>query len=141
MADESARLFDATFALVRVFERQFRRDPDPYHITPTQFHAMTLLSVHDTVTLLEIAHLLRVAPPTATRAIDALEQKGLLIKDRDPQDRRLVWLHLSGLGVSLVQEARRQHLDSFRTWLAPLSGDEQQRLLETLEKIVAEGDG
>jgi DNA-binding MarR family transcriptional regulator len=136
--DDSA-LFEATFALLRLLGRNFRREREPLNITPTQYHALALMREAGTTTLMAMAGLLRVAGPTATRAIDALEQKGLVVKDRDPQDRRIVWLRLSDEGENLLMRERQQHIAYLQQLGSKLTPAEQQELVRLLQKLV-EGD-
>lgn len=107
-------------------------------MTPTQYQILGILSEHATVTLLEIAGLLQVAAPTATRAVDALEQKGLLVKDRDPQDRRIVWLRLTMKGQGFYVDERAMRLARFQQWAARLTADEQEVLRKLLDKLAEE---
>ncbi|PSR33744.1 MAG: MarR family transcriptional regulator [Sulfobacillus benefaciens] len=134
--DDSA-LFEATFALLRLLGRNFRREREPLNITPTQYHALALMREAGTTTLMAMAGLLKVAGPTATRAIDALEQKGLVVKDRDPQDRRIVWLRLSEEGENLLMRERQQHIAYLQQLGSKLTPGEQQELIRLLQKLVA----
>lgn len=130
-------LFHAMFTLFRVIGRQFRSDRDPRNITPAQFHALTAIREHGTVKLMTIADLLSVRGPTATRVIDALEQKGLLIKDRDPQDRRIFWLRLTSTGGKLLDQSKDQHLRELEEMVGRLSASEQETLTVLVNKMVS----
>ncbi len=134
--DDSA-LFETTFALLRLLGRNFRREREPLNITPTQYHALALMREAGTTTLMSMAGLLKVAGPTATRAIDALEQKGLVVKDRDPQDRRIVWLRLSDEGEDLLMRERQQHIAYLQHLGSKLTPAEQQELVRLLQKLLA----
>lgn len=133
--EAAEELLHATFALLRGFGRQFRREREPLNITPTQFHALCLVSQEGTLTPMDAAERLHVAGPTATRAIEALVHKGLLIKDRDPQDRRMVWLRLSDPGEILLDHERAQHIRYFQQLTSELSSEEQKRLLDLMKKL------
>lgn len=136
MVDEKIenQLFSSMFWLMREFGRQFRQD-DPEGITPTQFHTLMLLHERHTTTLMAMAEWLQVAGPTATRTIDALARKGFLLKDRDPQDRRIVWLRLTPEGVQqYVWEAER-HRGALLKLFEALSSEEQRLLTRLLDKL------
>lgn len=133
--EEAAEMLDAMFVLWRDFGRRFRREREPLNITPTQYHALSLIDRRGTATLMEMAGMLQVAGPTATRAIEALAQKELLIKDRDPQDRRMIWLRLSDAGKRLLQKERDAHIRYFQTLADRLPEPEQQQFLQTLRTL------
>jgi len=97
---------DRLFYVVRAFERLFR-DPDTgIGLSLAQFHALAILADEEPLPAMNVAHRLQLAGPTASRIIEALERKGFVVKDRDPQDRRLIWLHLTDAGRSARE---RQH--------------------------------
>lgn len=135
---DAGALFEATFALLRLLGRNFRREREPLNITPTQYHALAIMHDAGTSTLMEMASLLKVAGPTATRAIDALEQKGLVVKDRDPQDRRIVWLRLSAEGSRLLASERKEHIAYLQQIGSRLTSVEQQELIRLMQKLVAQ---
>lgn len=135
---EAEELFESTFVLFRSFGRRFRREREPHYITPTQYHALALVAEKGTVSLMELAGLLRVAGPTATRTIEALVQKALLIRDRDPQDRRIVWVRLSSRGRRLLEQERAGHVHYFEQLLARLSQEDRSALVRIMKQLALE---
>lgn len=138
--NQAGDLFDATFALGRLLSRRFRREREPLNITATQYHALAIMQEQHTTTLMEMASRLKVAGPTATRSIEALEQKGLIIKDRDPQDRRIVWLRLSPEGVSLLAHERQAHIAYLQQLGERLTQPERDELVRLMQKLVSEDE-
>ncbi len=129
-------IFDQVFQLTRQFERQFR-DQGDQGLSTTQFQAMEILEQDEPLTAMVMAHRLHIAGPTATRALEALDRRRLIAKDRDPQDRRVIWLRLTDTGrFTLGQERDRQ-----RRWmtqrLASLTESEAQMFLDLLKKLTA----
>lgn len=135
MAQETD-IFDQLFELIRDFERQFR-DQGEKDLSTTQFQALSILIETEPMTAMSMAARLRVAGPTATRTLDSLERRRLVIKERDPQDRRMVWLRLTERGRdSWITERERQ-----RRWMADrledLTSEEQTVLLDLMTKLTA----
>lgn len=56
--------------------------------------------------MVEIAARLGLAKSAVTKTVDRLEERGLLIRDRDPDDRRTVYASLTGPGQSAFDAAR-----------------------------------
>ena len=79
-------------------------DIGPRGLTPTQGQILTLLQNREGLRLSDLASELAVTPATASDAVAALIQKGLVRKSRDPEDGRAVRIHLTARGR---QEARR----------------------------------
>ncbi|MCL5015622.1 MAG: MarR family transcriptional regulator [Firmicutes bacterium] len=135
--EKAEALFDAAFRVLRMMARQFAQDRGPAHITPTQYHILYLIRDRQTLTLMDMAKHLQVSAPTATRAVDALVQKQMLSKERDPQDRRLVWLRLSEEGIRLLARQRAERVKFLaREADARLTEQEQDQLIFVLNKLI-----
>ena len=55
-----------------------------------------------------------------TLRIDRLEKDGLILRERDPQDRRVVHSRLTDEGLSTIDELFSEHLENERRMLAGL---------------------
>lgn len=129
-------IFEQIFFLTRDFERNFR-DQGRTHVSTTQFQALSILWDEQPVTAMEMANRLQVAGPTATRTVDSLERRNLVLKDRDPQDRRIVWLRLTDQGAAVLRaEQQRQKAWTARL-IQNLSIEEQEALLMLMKKLTA----
>lgn len=131
---QDAEIFDRVFHLMREFERQFREQSD-YDLSTTQFQALAILHEVEPVTAMAMAGLLRIAGPTATRALDSLERRALVLKERDPQDRRIVWLRLTNEGRAAFVAQRERQSIWMRKLLEGLIPEEKSQLNELLEKL------
>jgi DNA-binding MarR family transcriptional regulator len=67
----------------------------------------------------ELAEQEKVQPPSMTRVIAGLEEKGLLTRSPHPTDRRQVVLSLTEDGERLLKEERRRK----EAWLAKRLGE------------------
>ena len=133
MAQE-ADIFERIFQLIREFERQFREQGET-DLSTTQFQALSILEEVQPVTAMAMAGLLRIAGPTATRALDSLERRGLIAKERDPQDRRIVWLSLTAEGRTVLKRETVRQRQWMSKLLVGLSTEETGILQELLEKL------
>lgn len=83
----------------------------------------------------QLARTLLVTPPTITRTLDALVERGLVERRADPASRRQVALVLTPAGVTLVtryEAAIHTHLQEL---LHPLPPARQERLLLALQDL------
>lgn len=110
-------------------------------------HLMTLLEQSGPLTMGRVAELLGSGLPTATGLVTRMEERGLVERFRDTDDRRVVLVRLTegGLGeLRELQAARRQRLGLA---IQELSESEQLGLLASIrslrsafERISHEGD-
>jgi MarR family transcriptional regulator for hemolysin len=105
---------------------------------PTWFILSNLLGT-EWRTQHELARALHIEGPTLTRHLDGLEEEGLVVRRRDPKDRRAVSLELTEAGREKHAELLHAVQAFNRRLLAGLSAeeiDELRTLLGRLEQNV-----
>ncbi len=75
-------------------------------ITPSLLSALASVERLGPVTLGELAAVERVQPPTITKFVGRLEEQGLVEREADPRDRRMVRVRLSDGGRRHLAESR-----------------------------------
>ncbi|NEB73727.1 MarR family transcriptional regulator [Streptomyces sp. SID14478] len=70
-----------------------------------------------------------------TLRIDRLEKDGLIVRERDAEDRRVVYSRLTDTGLAKVDEVFAEHLDNERRMLTDLSPAERRQLARLLGKL------
>lgn len=98
--------------------RRMRAQSDHY-LSVTQLAALGAVSRHGALTPGELAEHERVQPPSMTRVIAKLEEKGLITRSPHPTDRRQVVLNATEPGEKLLKEERRRK----EAWLAQRLGE------------------
>ena len=80
------------------------RELKGHDLTPAQYNTLRILrgAEPDALTCGEIGERLVSPGPDVTRLLDRLEQRGLVIRLRDPEDRRVVRARITGEGVDLL---------------------------------------
>jgi DNA-binding MarR family transcriptional regulator len=86
-------------------------EPD---LSDTQLAALSALERHAEMTPGELAEHEKVQPPSMTRVVAVLEERGLLMRAPHPTDRRQVVLTVTEAGRAVVQQSRRLR----EAWLA-----------------------
>lgn len=70
-----------------------------------------------------------------TQRVDKLERSGLVGRQRDPQDRRVVYVDLTDRGLEVVDEVSEAHFANERRMLGGLTSTEQDRLADLLSRL------
>ncbi|MFJ9417160.1 MarR family winged helix-turn-helix transcriptional regulator [Streptomyces sp. NPDC101227] len=70
-----------------------------------------------------------------TLRIDRLEKDGLIVRERDAEDRRVVYSRLTDEGLAKVDEVFAEHLDNERRMLGGMSPAECRQLARLLRKL------
>ena len=97
-------------------------------VAPHQFSVMARLE-GTALTPRELAGIERVSPPSMTRTVGALAERGLVTRQDDPLDGRQVFISLTAQGLLLLKETRRQRDAWMATRLKGISADEREVLV------------
>ena len=89
----------------------------------------------------EVGQALRINPSNLVGLLDLLEADGLLVRGRDPVDRRRHLVQLTSAGRTRLAGAWRAAEQAEEDLLSPLSPAERGALHDTLERLVGHGCG
>lgn len=70
-----------------------------------------------------LAELDGLAQPTVTLMVKRLEGSGLVVRERPPEDGRVVLVSLTPAGRAALEEVRRRYRERLQAYLADLPGD------------------
>jgi len=76
--------------------------------------------------------------PTASRAVDALDELGLVDRKPDPGDRRALQLDLTPEGRRSVEERKARVLEAFRPAVGELPAADREQLAALLARLADE---
>lgn len=122
-----------TFAAAAFGERVARLD-----LTPPQTGLLRAVALGPGRSQQELAGQLGTPPTRLVALVDGLEERGLLERRRNPQDRRLHAVHLGPAGEKIMGEIRtvaREHEDAV---LACLNAGERAQLRDLLGRLAAD---
>jgi DNA-binding MarR family transcriptional regulator len=100
--------------------RRLRTHDEAMGITAARASALSVAVFAGPVTLGKLAKAEQVSAPTITRLVVAMEEEGLLKREPDAKDRRVVWIRPTPKGARLLQDGRRRRVDAFARELATL---------------------
>lgn len=112
-------------------------------VTLPQARALRAIASDEACTMGALAKSLRVTLGAATGLVDRLIQQGLVQRQPDPADRRIVRVHLTAAGrhahVAVVEGARRR-LSAALEKLSPEQREDVAEALTMLRDALAEGE-
>jgi DNA-binding MarR family transcriptional regulator len=107
--ETAARLRLTTARLARQLRQQAAGG-----LSPSQQSALASIDHHGPLTLGTLARVEQVAPPTVTKVVAKLEEEGLVGRQVDGTDRRVVRVEITALGRRRLAHTRRRR----NAWLA-----------------------
>lgn len=130
---------ERTVALLRDaiarLNRRLRQTRPLGELTQSQCSALTSLDLAGALTPRELADAERVQPPTMTRIVSGLEERGLVQRSPHPTDRRQVVLSTTESGRSVLATDRRARDAWLDSQIAELSAEERETLRRAAEIV------
>ena len=124
-ADELARTLRESIQRLNRRVRQTRAVGD---LTFSQLSALTSLQLAGALTPRELADVERVQPPTMTKIVGKLEERGLVVRTPHPTDGRQVILAPTELGRATYAQFEKVRNEWLAAQLAALSVDDREVL-------------
>ncbi|MCM2531470.1 MarR family transcriptional regulator [Neobacillus pocheonensis] len=106
-----------------------------YKITPPQFVALQWLFEDGDMTIGELSNKMFLACSTTTDLVDRMEKNLLVIRVKDPGDRRVVRIHLLEEGERIIDEVIKKRQVYLEEVLKNFSSEEIQFLQSNLTKL------
>lgn len=104
-------------------------------ISKLNLHVLMLLQAHGPQSMGQLAALADVALPNLTGIIDRMEERDLVKRERDSDDRRVVVIHTTAEGAACVEELESVRRQELRRVLVRLSTAELHLCLQAMELI------
>jgi DNA-binding MarR family transcriptional regulator len=118
--------------------RRVRQTRPVGDLTGTQLSALTSLELAGALTPRELADVERVQPPTMTKIVAKLEERGLVRRTPHPTDGRQVILAVTDPGRTMLaqfERARNEWLAGRLAELTPEERDVLRQAAEILQKV------
>ncbi len=126
--DEAQPLFNAQRRVIaRVWQDR--------SISKLNLHLLMLLEVNGPQAMSSLAGLADVALPNLTGIIDRMEERKLVRRVRDKQDRRVIIIHTTSEGRACLAELETVRREELRRILQQLEPAEQELCLRAMQAI------
>jgi DNA-binding MarR family transcriptional regulator len=138
VADTTADLADRLHSAAIHLLRRLRREDDASGLPAPQLSAMSVIVFGGPITLGALASAEQVRPPTITKLVALLEEQGLLEREIDPDDRRVVRVRATARGTRLLYDGRRRRVASLAESVRTLAAADRavlSKAIPILEKI------
>lgn len=109
-------------------------------MTPEQYWLLRLLNRTGPLNISELANELGIAISSATVSCKRLEKAGLLTRERQSDDERVVRVALTAKGLAQINAWRQRKREALTYWLSVLDAQEQKTLQSLIERVLEAAD-
>ncbi len=137
MNDRSNTALVALRRILRVTELNSRKLAHESELTTSQLLVLQHVSQNGRALPSEIAKSVALKQATVTVVVNKLEDAGLVTRSRDTDDRRRVWIELTGAGVAALESSPDLLQHRFVQGFESLEDWEQSMIIAALERVSA----
>ncbi len=128
-------LADLLMRAARGLRRRWAESLEPWGLSPHHARALRVVADLQAPRLGVVAEQLRVTPRSATEVVDTLEERGLVERRPDPEDRRATCVALTREGEQVRAEIDASRRTGGAGYFAGLTPAERTTLTELLTKL------
>jgi DNA-binding MarR family transcriptional regulator len=133
--DLEESLPEAFWAVTRRLRWLSRATLEPWQVTPGHSRAIEVLRHHGAIRLSDLSERLHIAPRSTTEVVDGLEERGLVERQPDPNDRRATLVVLTDEGQRIGREIRSAQAAEAERFFGELSPSDRAALARILRKL------
>ncbi|PSJ65141.1 homoprotocatechuate degradation operon regulator HpaR [Kumtagia ephedrae] len=108
-----------------------------HDVSEQQWRVIRVLSEEGTLDATEVAEKAFILPPSLTRMIRSLEERGFITRQKDEADGRRVLLRLAPSGQAVIDAVMPHSLRAYAEIDARFGAERRERLLELLGELAA----
>lgn len=123
--------------LSQLLYRQFQEELDPYGLTPFHWVVLCCLWEQDGLATSDLGSRLCQVGGTLTGVIDRMEERGLVKRERDQEDRRVWRIWLTEAGSNLSEDLPPLAVRLREKAQANLSEQEQKLFSDLVDRMIA----
>lgn len=136
--EQTARsLADLTFTLLANCQQKEEKLAEVHGLTQAEFRCLRLFATDETINNKLIANRMNLSPSRLTRIIDGLVNKGYIVREINPADRRNMKLSLSQKGAVLVQQLNKAYINIHREILMDIDESQHKSLITAMTQLLS----
>lgn len=124
----------------QIASAQFLEETSNFSVTTTQFGVLTVLALRQPIDQIGVAKILKLDRSTTGLVVQNLEERGLIARLLDPEDRRRRVLHLTERGSEMLSDLQEPSRKARDRVLSPFTPEEAQMLIALLNRFVTSQD-
>jgi DNA-binding MarR family transcriptional regulator len=110
-----------------------------HKLSQQQVELVCAVIVRGSVGMTELGGVLHIEKSSLSNLVDRLEQRGLVVRTRNPHDRRATVVSLTDEGASVAMQTRDDVIARLRRQLAHLAPADQHRLAAAVRELTRAG--
>jgi DNA-binding MarR family transcriptional regulator len=124
-----------SYEISHIIRQRFNKAAEAIGFTHAQWRALVHLSENQNCRQIDLADILEIKPITLVKQIDLLEESGMVVRNKDVDDRRAYRLSITDKAHAVMQELWKIADAVENEVLAALSADERRLITDFLDRV------
>ena len=133
--EESARKLLEVVPIIMQAIRSEMRSRRSLDLTVPQFRALAFVNRNEGSSLWEVARHMGLTPPSTSRLVDGLIERGLMSRNDHPADRRRVRLTVTGPGLAILEASTEGTASYLADKLSGVDADNMEVIDKAVEAL------
>lgn len=133
---QAEKLAQLTFLLARVCEEKENYFTKLYNLTNAEFRCMRFLHCDCFSSVKELSGVMRLTPGRITQIITTLEEKKLLTREIDQNDRRNIKIRLTESAIPYIKNVTEKHNILHEKVLEQISPETRNSVLVAMQELL-----
>ncbi|OQW67951.1 MAG: transcriptional regulator [Proteobacteria bacterium ST_bin11] len=124
-----------SYEISHIIRQRFNKAAESIGFTHAQWRALVHLSENQNCRQIDLAEILEIKPITLVKQIDLLEESGMVVRNKDVDDRRAYRLSITDKAHAVMQELWKIADAVESEVLSSLSADERRSITDLLDRV------
>ena len=133
--ERALKLFIVLSRATKVISEESNKIIEQFGLNPTEFGVLELLHHRGRQPIQKIGQKILLRSGSMTYVVNRLEEKGYLQRIFCEEDKRITYIEITDVGVSLVEEIFPDHVKKIESLMSGLSKEEQEQTIELVKKL------
>ncbi len=129
------QMADLTYELLENCQLKIEHTAHKLNLTVAEFKLLRSIKDDEMLSAGSLAKRMELSSSRITRIIDGLVKKGLVTKEADGRDRRIVEIHLTTDGVNTRDQLKAMYIDVHQDIINLLPSDAGESVMNAMEKL------
>ena len=137
-SNSDSSLEEALFAFRRKLSDIMRHEAEYLRCPISQIDALAFIAEKGNPSMKEIAHHLKIAPPSATAIVETMQKKKLVIRVFSEKDRRTIRIALTPKAWKLFKSVHKRKFTVLAKMLSKLRDSERKQFIKIIAILISE---
>ena len=133
--DKAEELANITFKLKKICNEKESYFAHQFKLTAMEFRCLKYLKDSEYLIVKDLAHNMNLTPSRVTRLITSLEEKKLILRKLDMEDRRNVRVMINPKNKDFVDEMDRKHIELHAEILANMPAKKIDQSIDAIQSL------